>query len=90
MLIVRLFSRSMLHIILPPYTVLQATILLFSSTGQAAEYRFQPSIALMAETDDNVRLQTNINEIESLQGTSAIVNADFSRRQVNRSLSING
>ena len=44
----------------------------------------------MAETDDNVRLQTNINEIESLQGTSAIVNADFSRRQVNRSLSING
>ena len=89
MLIVRLFSRSILHIILTAYTILQATVLLFSSTCQAAEYQFQPSIALMAETDDNVRLQTNINEIESLQGMSAIVNADFSRRQVNRSLSIN-
>ena len=90
MLTVRLFSRSIRHLIPSAYAVLQATILLFSSNGQAAEYRFQPSIALMAETDDNVRLQANINEIERLQGTSTIVNADFSRRQAKRSLSING
>lgn len=90
MLTVRLFSRSIRYLILTAYAVLQATILVFSSTGQAAEYRFQPSIALMTENDDNVRLLANINEIESLRGTSAIVNADFSRRQAKRSLSING
>lgn len=89
MLTARLFLRSIQHLILTTYAILQ-TILLFSSTSQAAEYRFQPSIALMSETDDNVRLQANNNEIESLQGASAIMNADFSRKQVNQSLSING
>ena len=65
-------------------------VLLFSLASQAAEYRFQSSIALMAETDDNVRLQAKDGDIYSLQGESAILNADFSRNQANRSLSING
>ena len=65
-------------------------VLLFSLASQAAEYRFQSSIALMAESDDNVRLQAKDGDIYSLQGESAILNADFSRNQANRSLSING
>ena len=90
MLTVKLFSRSIRHLILTAYAVLQATIWLFSSTGQATEYRFQPSIALMVENDDNVRLKVSDDEIENLQGSSTIVNADFSRNQTNNSLNING
>ena len=64
-------------------------VVFFSLTSQAAEYRLQPSISLMTETDDNVRLSANDIDIYSLQGESAILNADFSRSQTNRSLSIN-
>ena len=89
MLTVRHFSQSIRHLILTAYPVLQATILLFSSAGQAVEYRFQPSIALMTETDDNVRFTANESKIFRLQGESAILHTDFSRNQANSSLSIN-
>ena len=89
MLTVRLFPRSIRHLILTAYAVLQVMILIFSSASHASEYRFQNSIALMTETDDNVRLSANEIDIFSLQGESVILNADFSRNQANTSLSIN-
>ena len=85
----RLFLRSNTRLVLATYTLLQAMILLCSPVSLAADYRLQSSSALMIENDDNVRLQANINEIESLEGTSAIFTADFSRNKANRSLRIN-
>ena len=85
----RLSKRSISGLILATYSVLHATVLLSSPASQAAEYHFQPSIALMAETDDNVLLSANEIDIYSLQGESATLNADFSRNQINTSLSFN-
>lgn len=90
MLNIRLSSRLKRYLILTAFAVLQAMILIFSLASQAAEYRLNSSITLMAETDDNVRLQAKDGDIYSLQGESAILNADFSRNQANRLLSING
>ena len=86
---VRLSKRSISGLILATYAVLQTIMLICSSGIQAAEYRLQSSIALMAETDDNARLQAKDGDIYSLQGESAILNVNFSSNQENRSLSIN-
>ena len=77
------------HFIVVTFIALTIFFLLLSMRIHAAEYRFQPSVNLMIETDDNVNLSSNEINIYSLQGESMTVNADFSRNQADGSFSIN-